>query len=107
MFFVNWFGRSDFRFHVYDYRAEPEPDTGVDFGALDAHAMIAWGGSNRNRRVWFYDLSAGPESRTANWNLTDADVNFNGVLDYRMQPVWEYGNLSGYRPFDDLSGDLG
>ena len=25
---------------------------------------------------------------------------------YRMPPVWEYGNLTGYRPFDDLSGDL-
>jgi hypothetical protein len=57
--------------------------------------------------VWFYDLSAGPERRTANWNLSDADLNFNDVLDYRLPPVWEYGNPSGYRPFDDLSGDLG
>jgi hypothetical protein len=37
----------------------------------------------------------------------DADLNANDVPDYRLPPVWEYGNLAGYRPFDDLSGDLG
>jgi len=57
--------------------------------------------------VWFYDLSAGPESVTTNWNLANADVNFNNLPDYRMPPVWEYGSLAAYRPFDDLSGDLG
>jgi hypothetical protein len=25
---------------------------------------------------------------------------------YTIPPVWEYGNLSAYRPFNDLSGDL-
>jgi len=24
-----------------------------------------------------------------------------------MPPVWEYGGTAGYRPFTDLSGDLG
>ena len=43
VFFINWYGRSDFRFHVYDYRAEPDPDTGVDFGSFGSRAMAAWG----------------------------------------------------------------
>ena len=75
--------------------------------------MIAWGGTPRRRetgfgahRTWFYDLSAGPEGWTDNWNVDDADLDGNGDVDYRMPPVWEYGNTSGYRPFDDLSGDL-
>src|SRR5581483_3318435 len=52
-------------------------------------------------------LSAGPESWTDNWDVDDADVDGDHVADYRMPPVWEYGNTSGYRPFTDLSGDLG
>jgi hypothetical protein len=24
-----------------------------------------------------------------------------------MPPVWEYGNMAGYRPFEKLFGDLG
>ena len=33
IFFINWYGRSDFRFHVYSKTGEPDPDTGFDFGA--------------------------------------------------------------------------
>jgi len=117
IFFVNWYGRSDFKFHVYTKIGEPDPDTGYDFGLLrESRKIIAWGGTSPDdeetglgslHRIWFYDLSAGPESWTDNWNVDDADMDGNGVLDYRMPPVWEYGNMSGYRPFDDLSGDLG
>jgi hypothetical protein len=117
VFFINWYGRADFKFHVYTKTDEPDPDTGFNFGqALHSRKLIAWGGTTPDdeenglgslHRIWFYDLSAGPESWTDNWNLDDADVDGNGVLDYRMPPVWEYGNLSAYRPFDDLSGDLG
>jgi hypothetical protein len=117
VFFVNWYGRSDFKFHVYTKTDEPDPDTGYNFGELrESRKLIAWGGTTPDdeesglgslHRIWFYDLSAGPESWTENWNLDDADVDGNGVPDYRMPPVWEYGNLSAYRPFDNLSGDLG
>lgn len=111
IFFINWYGRDDFIHHVYSKIGEPDPDTGYDFGLLrDSRKMIAWGGTTPDdeetglgslHRIWFYDLSAGPESWTENWNVDDA---FYG---YRMPPVWEYGNVTGYRPFDDLSGDLG
>lgn len=116
IFFVNWYGRNDFKHHVYTKTDEPDPDTGYNFGQVrDSRRMIAWGGSTPDdeenglgslHRIWFYDLSAGPEGWTDNWNLDDADVDGNGVLDYRMPPVWEYGNSSAYRPFDNLAGDL-
>src|SRR5678816_4063956 len=58
--------------------------------------------------VWFYDLSAGPEFWTDNYDITTADLDGDGVLDYRMPPVWEYGNTKTglYRAFDNLSRDL-
>jgi hypothetical protein len=117
IFFVNWFGRLDFKFHVYTKTDEPDPDTGYNFGLLkESRKLIAWGGTTPDdpqnglgalHRIWFYDLSAGPEGLTDNWNLTDADVDGNDVLDYRLPLVWEYGNPNGYRPFNDLAGDLG
>lgn len=111
VFFINWYGRPDFKHHVY-VKSQADPDTGFNFGeALSSRKLIAWGGTppangGPIRRVWFYDLSAGPEYWTANFNLDNPDIDGNGVLDYRMPPVWEYGNLSAYRPFNDLSGDL-
>ncbi len=106
IFFVNWYGRDDFQFHVYTHTGDPDPDTGVDFGSVyDQSKMIAWGGSYG--RTWFYDLSAGPEAWSSNWDINEPDVDGGGDVDYRMPPVWEYGNLTGYRPFDNLSGDLG
>ena len=116
VFFVNWWGRADFEFHVYTKTDEPDPDTGYNFGVIrDSRKMIAWGGTASDdpqggpaadSRIWFHDLSAGPESWTDNWNVDDADVDGDDVLDYRMPPIWEYGNTDGYRPFDDLTGDL-
>ncbi len=110
IFFVNWYGRDDFKYHVYTKIGEPDPDTGYDFGLeRESRKLIAWGGTTPDdeetglgslHRIWFYDLSAGPEAWTDNWNVDDD-------YGYRMPPVWEYGNLAGYRPFDDLSGDLG
>ena len=32
IFFINWWGRQDFKFHVYTKFGEPDPDTGYDFG---------------------------------------------------------------------------
>ena len=116
VFFVNWYGRPDFRFHVYTKTDEPDPDTDYNFGELrETRKLIAWGGTTPDdeenglgslHRLWFYDLSAGPEGWTDNWNVDDADLDGNGATDYRMPPVWEYGNLSAYRAFDDLTGDL-
>jgi hypothetical protein len=116
VFFLNWYGRPEFRFHVYTKTDEPDPDTGYNCGLVrESRKLIAWGGTTPDdaedglgalHRIWFYDLSAGPEGWTANWDLDDADLDGDGKLDYRMPPVWEYGNLSAYRPFNDLSGDL-
>jgi hypothetical protein len=109
VFLVNWWGRPDFQHHVYTKTDEPDPDTGFNFGLLtSSRKTIAWGGTPAAapRRVWFYDLSAGPDGWTDNWNLANGDVDGDGQDDYRMPPVWEYGNPAGYRPFDDLSGDL-
>jgi hypothetical protein len=116
VFLVNWYGRPDFRHHVYTKTGEADPDTGFDFGLeTDSRKLIAWGGTTPDdeesglddlHRIWFYDLSAGPESWTDNWDIEGADRDGDGVTDYRMPPVWEYGNPAGYRPFDDLSGDL-
>jgi hypothetical protein len=102
IFFINWWGRADFKFHVYTKFGEPDPDTGYDFGInRQTRKVIAWGGtaaadeetglgSRGERRVWFHDLSAGPESWTSNWNVDNADVDGDGVADYRLPPSWEY-----------------
>lgn len=114
VFLVNWYGRPDFKFHVYSKTNEPDPDTGFSFGALDSRKLMAWGGTTPDdeenglgslHRIWFYDLSAGPDGWTDSWNLDDADLDGFGA-DYRIPPIWEYGNLAAYRPFDDLAGDL-
>ncbi|WP_052351747.1 hypothetical protein [Deinococcus pimensis] len=119
VYLVNWYGRQDFRDHVYSKLDEPDPDTGTNFGLRDSRKLIAWGGTaaddeesgqgqKPNARVWFYDLSAGPEAWTLNYDLTKQDVDGDGEPDERMPPVWEYGNTGAtYRPFDNLSRDLG
>jgi hypothetical protein len=115
VFFINWYGRSDFKFHVYTKTGEPDPDTGYDFGAeRQSRKMIAWGGTTADdeetglgstRRVWFHDLSAGPEVWTENWNVDEPDLDGNGVEDYRMPAIWEYA-ANGYRAPSALTGDL-
>lgn len=114
VFFLNWFGRPDFRFHTYAFRDKP-PDLPFPFGATHEGQMQAWGGSppdapygalGRLARLWFYDVSAGPEWTTANWLLDVADFNGDGVPEERIPPVWEYGTDHWYRPFDDLTTDL-
>jgi hypothetical protein len=118
LFFINWWGRDDFKFHVYTKTGEPDPDTGLDFGVdRESRKIIAWGGttaadeetglgSRGTNRVWFYDLSAGPESWTDNWNVDDPDLDGNGKRDYRMPAVWEYLEPGGNRPKNKLTGDL-
>jgi len=118
VFFINWWGRGDFRDHTYIKFDEPDPDTGYDFGRnRQTRKIIGWGGTTPDdeetglgglgvRRVWFHDLSAGPESWTDNWDITNADVDGDGLADYRLPPVWEYLIAGGHRPASALPGDL-
>lgn len=112
VFFINWYGRSDFKFHVYAKTDSADPDTGYNFGLLRAsRKIVAWGGTPPAsdtapvRRVWFYDFSAGPEYWNGNYDISNADFDGDGAADYRIPPIWDYGNTAGYRPFDDLTGD--
>jgi len=99
IYFINWYGRRDFKFHVYTKTDEVDPDTGYNFGIQRAsRKMIAWGGSVS--RAWFYDLSAGPESWTNNWRVDDDQS------EYHMPPIWEY-RPGAYRPASRLTADLG
>lgn len=103
--FINWYGRPDFQFHVYTKTDVADPDTGYNFGVnRSSRKMIAWGGSNS--RLWFHDLSAGPEAWTANYDVDNPDLDDNGYEDYRMPPIWEY-SANGYRDPSALSADLG
>ncbi|MEV7628888.1 hypothetical protein [Actinoplanes sp. NPDC089786] len=115
IFLINWHGRADFKFHVYTKTGEADPDTGYDFGKeRDSRKMMAWGGTTRDdeetglgstRRVWFADLSAGPEANMANYIVDELDVDGDGQPDYRMPNTWEYTD-GGFRSPDALSGDL-
>ena len=114
VFFLNWFGRPDFRFHTYGFLGT-RPGKAYPIGRTQAGQMVAFGGStpdapygaiDRLSRVWFYDLSAGPDYGTASWLLDVADFDGDGVPEERIPPIWEYGTSHWYRPFDDLTGDL-
>ena len=117
IFFINWWGRNDFIDHVYTKTGEADPDTGYDFGAeRDSRKLIAWGGTtpddeetglgNRDvNRVWFFDLSAGPESWGGGFDITNADLDGDDEPDYRIPPAWEYAS-GGYRAPSALTGDL-
>ena len=116
VFFINWYGRSDFKFHVYTKTGEPDPDTGHDFGTNDSRKLVAWGGTTPDdeetglgrargvNRVWFYDLSAGPEAWGGSFDITNADLDGDGAADYRIPVSWEYGS---YRAKAVLPHDLG
>jgi hypothetical protein len=115
VFLINWYGRTDFKFHVYTKFGEPDPDTGYDFGRnRDSRKMMSWGGTTADdeetglrstRRVWFTDLSAGPEANMANYIVDEPDVDGDGVEDYRMPTIWEYTE-DGFRAPGALAGDL-
>jgi hypothetical protein len=105
LYFINWYGRSDFQFHVYTKTDEPDPDTGYNFGVKRAtRKMVSWGGTHS--RNWFYDFSAGPESWGGSYDINTVDLDGDGSADYRIPPIWEY-DAAGYRVPDRLSHDLG
>jgi len=112
IFFVNWFGRPDFKFHVYS-KSGNDIDTGLD-SQSDSLKKIAGGGTPADdpvtplgslRRIWFYDLSAGPDYNSDSWDLMVKDVDGDGFNDRRIPPIWEYGNLNAYRPLNTFSTD--
>lgn len=113
---VNWWGRSDFRFHDYRVPRDPHSDTGADFSLLDDHRVIAWGGTSatdeesgfgRQSRTWFHDLSAGPDIWTDGWAI-DATWGMEPNPDqaYVLPPVWEYLTPGGARETEQLGNDL-
>ena len=104
IYFINWYGRKDFRFHVYTKKDDPDPDTNFNFGARATRAITSWGGSSS--RTWFYDFSAGPEWNTTNWVVDETDLDGDGDEDYRMPPIWEY-SIHGYREPALLGHDMG
>lgn len=115
VYLINWHGRKDFQFHVYTKSNEPDPDTGYNFGVeRESRKVVAWGGTTANdeenglgstRRVWFHDLSAGPEQWAGNYNVDDPDLDGDDQPDYRIPVAWEYGP-DRYRPRAALTGDL-
>ncbi len=78
--------------HTYVKLDTTDPDTGYNFGEVRAsRKLTAWGGTpGTGSRVWFYDLSAGPEGWSDNWNVDDADLDGDGAPDYRIPPIWHY-----------------
>ena len=103
LYFVNWYGREGFRFHVYTRSGDPDPDTGFAFAGLASRKLVSWGGSSG--RTWFYDFSAGPEFWGGSFNVDDADLDGDGEADYRIPVIWEYA-LGGYRAPALLSFDM-
>src|SRR6185503_14286890 len=41
LYYINWFGRQDFKFHAYTKMGDPDPDTGVDFGNFQSGAIVS------------------------------------------------------------------
>ncbi len=115
VYLINWYGRRDFKFHVFTKTDEPEPDTRYNFGEQrDSRKLTAWGGTTaadeesglgRTRRVWFHDLSAGPEAFAGSFDVENADLDGDDEADYRIPPAWEYA-AGGYRSPAALTGDL-
>jgi hypothetical protein len=114
IFFINWFGRADFRDHLYnkpgDVSGPGLSDALNDYGPGDAFGGTPADDPERPlgsvRRIWFYDASAAVDWVDSSWNVDDPAPSGGSSLSYRMPPIWEYGNPNGYRPFDDLTGDL-
>lgn len=114
VFYVNWYGRPDFRFHTYGFSGV-RPGFPVALGDTHLGQMSAWGGTPPDpadaqpgalSRVWMYDVSAGPDFWMFNFLLDVADVDGDGQADRRLPPIWEYGTTHWYAPFQDLTGDL-
>ena len=119
VFLIDWYGRKDFRHHVYTKAIEPDSSWGAPgaYSEPDRDVFVAWGGTAADdpedgngitRRLWFYDLSAGPDYWSGNWDVTTMDPGpLNRPLDTsrRIPPSWEYA-ADGIRAPDRLTDDL-
>ena len=108
-YFIDWYGKKGFTHHLYAKAGEPDTDSKVDYGATPNQMMVAWGGTpvtdqetrpDSVSRVWFYDMSAGPDWRTGNWDVSE------DAAGYRILPSWEY-HEDGARSPKTLGTDLG
>lgn len=104
--FINWFGRPGFRHHLYQGDGR-DPDTGRDDATNDM-AGVAWGGSGE--RLWFYDLSAGPD--ITNYRVDDpvfdqalpiGDAPFHE----RIPPIWDMRPEQPYWLLGDVTAATG
>ena len=111
---------------MYTKFGEPDPDTGYDLGQNhESRKVVAWGGTapadeetgagRKPKRIWFYDVSAGPESWNGNYDVIDCEsvecpddfVPFDiPETEYRIPLIWEYA-CGGYHDPTVLSADLG
>ncbi len=105
LYLINWHGEEDFQFHVYTKTDEVDPDTGYNFGEARASRKMRGYGGDQNR-IWYFDMSAGPESFAGSYNINQEDLDGDKVADYRIPPIWEYA-ANGYRDPAKLSSDLG
>jgi hypothetical protein len=105
LYLINWHGEEDFQFHVYTKTDEADPDTGYNFGELRASRKMRGYGGDQNR-LWFFDMSAGPELFAGSYNINQEDLDGDNEPDYRIPPIWEYAE-NGYRDPAKLSTDLG
>ncbi len=115
VYLIDWYGRSDFEFHVYTKFDEPDPDTGFNAGeTYSSRKTMAWGGTpaddpesgdGTTHRVWFFDHSAGPDAWGGSYDVDDKDLDGDYAADYRIPAVWEYAK-NGYRSPSKLTGDL-
>ena len=108
-YFIDWYGEKGFEHHLYMKGGEPDTDSGVDWGQTENQLLVAWGGTpptdqegrvDSVNRVWFYDMSAGPDWRTGNWDVSE------DAAGYRILPSWEY-HKDGARSPSKLGSDLG
>jgi hypothetical protein len=98
VFFLDGYTSNYLTFHTYFFD-EPDFDTKAQFGLRDSRQSIAFGG--KYGRVWFYDLSAGPEYWSNNW---DPNLYWN-PSEQAKPPIWHYKFTD--KPVKTLSRDVG
>lgn len=96
LFFLN--GYDYYPAHTYWFIDEPDPDTGVVFGAYGSRVLTGWGG--QFGRSWFLDVSAGPDRFLFRTILPSTPTTYDSAV----RPIWEFTQLGGYRT--DLTARL-
>ena len=90
IFFVNWWGRRTSSTTSTPSSASRTRTRATTSARRESRKIIAWGGTTPDdeetglgkkrgvNRVWFYDLSAGPEAWGSNYDITNEDVDGDG-----------------------------